>query len=67
MTHQAPSPERAAYSIAEAATLTGVGRDQIYAAIRDGQLDARKWGRGTIIPAAALERFLVELPPLRLK
>ena len=65
MSTQAPM-KRAAYSVAEAAVLAGVGRDQVYAAIRDGQLDARKWGRRTIIPADALGRFLTELPPLRL-
>jgi len=66
VTDQTLSPERAAYSVAEAAVLAGVGRDQVYAAIRDGSLDARKWGRRTIIPAAALQRFLTNLPPLRL-
>ncbi len=67
MTIQGPSPERAAYSVAEAAVLAGVGRDQVYTAIRDGQLEARKWGRRTIIPAAALQRFLTDLPPLNLR
>jgi excisionase family DNA binding protein len=69
----APTPEtrtalghRAAYSISEAAVLAGVGRDQVYSAIREGQLEARKWGRRTIIPADALRKFLIDLPPLRL-
>ena len=54
--------QRAAFSIAETATLTGVGRDQVYAAIREGKLEARKWGRRTIVPAAALQKFLTSLP-----
>ncbi len=66
MTNKAHSPERAAYSVAEAAVLAGVGRDQVYAAIRTGALVARKWNRRTIIPAAELQRFLTDLPPLRL-
>jgi len=66
MIDQALSSDRAAYSVAEAALLAGVGRDQVYAAIRDGSLEARKWGRRTIIPASSLQRFLMDLPPLRL-
>jgi excisionase family DNA binding protein len=67
MTNQISAPERAAYSVAEAAAAAGVGRDQVYAAIRDGALEARKWGRRTIIPADSLTRFLSELPLLNLK
>jgi excisionase family DNA binding protein len=66
MTRQRSEPERAAYGVTEVAVLAGVGRDQVYAAIRDGQLDATKWGRRTIVPADALRRFLADLPPLRL-
>jgi hypothetical protein len=39
-----------------------VRRDQVYAAIRDGRLEARKWGRRTIITYEALRRFLDALP-----
>jgi excisionase family DNA binding protein len=58
--------KRLALSVAEAAVEAGVGRDQIYAAIRDGRLEARKWGRRTVITYAALQRFLGGLPLLRL-
>jgi excisionase family DNA binding protein len=54
---------RIALSVAEAAVEAGVGRDQVYAAIRDGRLEARKWGRRTIITYEALKRFLDALPP----
>jgi excisionase family DNA binding protein len=57
---------RMALSVAEAAVEAGVGRDQVYAAIRDGQLEARKWGRRTIITYDAFRRFLDGLPPLQL-
>ena len=57
---------RIALSVAEAAVEAGVGRDQVYAAIRDGRLEARKWGRRTIITYDALRRFLDALPPLQL-
>jgi excisionase family DNA binding protein len=63
---QQPATFKAAYSIAEAAKEVGGGRDKIYSAIRDGKLDARKWGRRTIITGQALQKFLSELPPLRL-
>jgi excisionase family DNA binding protein len=57
---------RIALSVAEAAVEAGVGRDQVYAAIREGRLEARKWGRRTIITYDALRRFLDSLPPLQL-
>ena len=57
---------RIALSVTEAAVEAGVGRDQVYAAIREGRLEARKWGRRTIITYDALSRFLDALPPLRL-
>ena len=57
---------RMALSVAEAAVEAGVGRDQVYAAIRDGRLQARKWGRRTLITTDALRRFLDGLPPLEL-
>lgn len=57
---------RMALSVAEAAVEARVGRDQIYAAIRGGRLEARKWGRRTIITQEAFDRFLKELPILQL-
>jgi excisionase family DNA binding protein len=56
-----------ALSVAEAAVEAGVGRDQIYAALRDGRLEARKWGRRTLITYEALERFINSLPALQLR
>ncbi|MBS0240380.1 MAG: helix-turn-helix domain-containing protein [Proteobacteria bacterium] len=61
-----PAPERAGYSVSESCSITGLGKDGIYSAIRAGRLEARKWGRRTIIPAEALKRFIAELPPLQL-
>lgn len=55
-----------AYSVEEAAFSANLGRDAIYQAIRDGRLEAKKEGRRTIITAVALQRFLHELPCLRL-
>lgn len=58
--------QKLALSVAEAAVEAGVGRDQVYAAIRDGRLEARKWGRRTVITYDALQQFLANLPRLRL-
>jgi excisionase family DNA binding protein len=47
-----------AMTVAEAAVEARIGRDGIYAAIREGRLEARKWGRRTLITDEALQRFL---------
>jgi excisionase family DNA binding protein len=52
-----------ALSVAEAAVEARIGRDGIYAAIREGRLSAVKWGRRTLITDEALQRFLNGLPP----
>ena len=57
---------RMAMSVAEAAIEANIGRDGIYEAIREGRLEARKWGRRTLITDEALQRFLNALPPLQL-
>jgi excisionase family DNA binding protein len=58
--------EKIAFSVDEAAMRAGLGRDRIYAAIRNGDLVARKYGRRTLITSEALQRFLNGLPPLQL-
>lgn len=60
------SRPRLGYSIDEYAAANDVGRDQVYNAIRSGQLKAVKWGRRTIIPAEEAERFISNLPLLEL-
>jgi excisionase family DNA binding protein len=55
-----------AFSVEGAAIRAGVGRDAIYAAVREGKLEAKKMGRRTLITADALRRFLDALPPLQL-
>ena len=51
-----------AYSIAEACQLARIGRTTIYAAIKAGDLSARKVGRRTVLLAAELTRWLESLP-----
>lgn len=47
-----------AYSVAEAVQVTSLSRANLYNLIAAGKLDARKVGRRTLIPAAALERLI---------
>ena len=51
-----------AYSIAEAAHITGRGRSTIYELIAAGRLKARKLGSRTVILDADLTDFLNSLP-----
>lgn len=55
---------RNAYTVAETIAATGIGRDNVYRAINDGRLRARKLGRRTLILASDLEAFLQELPQI---
>ena len=53
---------RRAHSIAETCALTGLGRDTVYSAIRDGHLVARKLGRRTLITDDDLRRLSTKAP-----
>ena len=53
---------RVAHSITETCSLTGLGRDAVYGAIRAGHLVARKLGRRTLITDDDLRQFLDGLP-----
>lgn len=54
-----PTIEPLAYSIAEASRVTSISRSRIYELINAGELQSRKVGRRTIIPANSL-RALIE-------
>lgn len=51
-----------AYRIADVCKVTGLGRTSIYAAIKSGDLVARKWNRCTIVLGDDLATFLTNLP-----
>ena len=55
---------RAAYSVNEVCALSGLGRDSVYLAIREGRLIARKYGKRTIITDPDLMAFLNGLPTI---
>ena len=52
------SSERLAYSVDEAAQLTGLSRDLLYDEMRRGNLDYLKVGRRRLITRQHLEQFL---------
>lgn len=56
------SPNHLAYSLHEAATLTGLSREELRRRVHAGDLDAKRAGRRILIPHAALERFVDDLP-----
>ena len=54
-------------SIDDAVRLTGICRSRIYDLINAGTIDARKFGKSTIILADSLRDFLANLPSARSK
>ncbi len=54
--------QKLALSIDETSRRTGICRDVIYRAIREGDLPARKCGRRTLILQPELQEFLNSLP-----
>jgi excisionase family DNA binding protein len=59
---QGPPAERLAYSVDEAARLTGLSRDLLYDEMRRGHLDYLKVGRRRLITRQHLEQFLAITP-----
>ena len=54
----APPAERLAYSVDEAAQITGLSRDLLYDQMRHGNLNYLKVGRRRLITRQHLEQFL---------
>ena len=50
-----------AFTVDEARQVSRIGRNEIYLAIKRGELRAIRVGRKVVIPAAALEAWLDEL------
>jgi hypothetical protein len=57
-----PPDSALAYWVDRVPAVTGATRTQVFAAIRDKELTARKLGRRTIIEADELRRWLRTLP-----
>ena len=52
---------RLTFTVVEAATLLGIGRNSAYEAIKAGILPSVQIGRRILIPRAALEQFLLKV------
>ena len=50
---------RQTYKIGEAAKLLGIGRNQAYAAAKNGDLPTIKMGKTLLVPRVALDRLLL--------
>ena len=57
-----PTNDRQTLTVEEAATLLGIGRNSAYQAIARGELPALRFGRRLLIPRAALDRLLTNMP-----
>jgi hypothetical protein len=55
---------RIAYSVADAALVSGLSRSALYVALREKRLAAKKLGARTIITHDELARFVASLPPM---
>ncbi len=53
-----------AYSVAEAARVTGLGKTTLYGLIGEGKLPSRKIGRRRLIAAADLNALVTEGAPV---
>ena len=52
--------KRLTFTVVEAATLLGIGRNSAYEAIKAGILPSVQIGKRILIPRAALEQFLLK-------
>ena len=53
--------ERAALPVNSALTYLGIGRTSLYRLIAEGKIDARKFGKKTLILRESADRFLASL------
>ena len=60
------STQRRAFNVREFCAEYGIGHDNVYKAIREGKLVARKFGKRTIITVDDADRFIAALPRLEL-
>lgn len=60
---RSPEPEVLALTPEQAANALAISRTALYGLLRDNRLESVKIGGCRRIPAAALKRYLAELPP----
>jgi hypothetical protein len=54
--------EKLVYRPAEAQAALGIKNTKFWALVKEGQLEARKIGNATVVPAESLHRFVANLP-----
>ncbi len=62
MLRRQPDIDRQTYTVAETARLLGIGRNAAYDAVRFGRLPTLRFGKRLVVPRAALDRMLCNLP-----
>ena len=50
------------YRPAEVQEVLGIKASMFFELVKNGQLEARKLGRATVVPAESLHRFVANLP-----
>jgi excisionase family DNA binding protein len=55
---------RGAFSVRDFCQRAGIGRTAFYEELKYGRLEAKKFGKRTLIPISAAHRWLEELPVL---
>jgi excisionase family DNA binding protein len=57
--------EKLLLTITETAAATGMSRSRIFELLREGELEAKRAGRRTLVTADSLRRCVDRLPPAR--
>jgi len=65
MTNPTQSEPAPLVSVQEAARLLSSGLTRTWSLVGDGTLEARRFGRRTLIVRESLDRFIANLPPAR--
>lgn len=55
---EVPALEPIAYSVNDAIRVSSIGRTRLYQLINSGELEVRRIGRRTLIPATSLRRLI---------
>jgi hypothetical protein len=60
-----PADNAVAYLLTDLPSLYGIGKDHWYAAIKAGEVKAKKAGRRTIVEKPEADRYVASLPDAR--
>ena len=57
-------PLQLAYSVEQAAQILGIGKTKLYELIGSSEIEAKKYGRRTLIPFKSMKMWLENLPSI---